>query len=130
MPKIFEYFGFVFLFYSNDHKPLHVHARYAEYESVIELEIYEGKLVAMKTIHVERASYIGLYRIELEFNDKTKQTIDFGDFLIKHPHPQHDKYRDLKLFKQFKIEDGNIVWGENWDLIFPIYQLYKGKLKA
>ncbi|MBC8005509.1 MAG: DUF4160 domain-containing protein [Verrucomicrobia bacterium] len=31
MPKIFEYLGFVFFFYSNDHKPLHVHVRYGEY---------------------------------------------------------------------------------------------------
>ncbi|MDO8930629.1 MAG: DUF4160 domain-containing protein, partial [Bacteroidota bacterium] len=45
MPKIFEYLGYIFLFYSNDHKPLHVHARYAEFESVIELEILDGKLV-------------------------------------------------------------------------------------
>ncbi|MBW8331025.1 MAG: DUF4160 domain-containing protein [Prolixibacteraceae bacterium] len=48
MPKIFEYLGFIFFFYSNDHKPLHVHARYGEYESVIELEISEGKLVNIK----------------------------------------------------------------------------------
>lgn len=26
MPKIFEYFGFIFLFYSNEHDPVHVHA--------------------------------------------------------------------------------------------------------
>ena len=44
MPKIFEYLGIVFFFYANDHKPLHVHARYAEYESIIELEISEGQL--------------------------------------------------------------------------------------
>ena len=24
MPKIFEYFGFIFLFYSNEHEPIHV----------------------------------------------------------------------------------------------------------
>ncbi|MEK7718360.1 MAG: DUF4160 domain-containing protein [Bacteroidota bacterium] len=27
MPKIFEYLGFVFFLYSNDHKPLHVHVK-------------------------------------------------------------------------------------------------------
>lgn len=48
MPKIFEYLGFVFFLYSNDHKPLHVHVRYAEYESVIEFEILEGKLIHVK----------------------------------------------------------------------------------
>jgi hypothetical protein len=24
------------------------------------------------------------------------------------------------------LEDGNIVWGEDWDLIFPIEQLHQG----
>lgn len=48
MPKIFEYLGIVFFFYSNDHKPLHVHARLGEYESAIELEILDGKLVNIK----------------------------------------------------------------------------------
>ena len=48
MPKIFEYLGFVFFLYSNDHKPLHVHVRYAEYESVIEFEILNGQLIKIK----------------------------------------------------------------------------------
>ena len=48
MPKIFEYFGFVFFLYANDHKPLHVHVRYAEYESIIEFDILDGKLVKVK----------------------------------------------------------------------------------
>lgn len=25
MPKIFEFFGFSFMFFSNDHEPIHVH---------------------------------------------------------------------------------------------------------
>ncbi|MDE6341047.1 MAG: DUF4160 domain-containing protein, partial [Muribaculaceae bacterium] len=25
MPKIFEYFGLIFYFYSNEHEPIHVH---------------------------------------------------------------------------------------------------------
>ena len=48
MPKIFEYLGFVFFLYSNDHKPLHVQVRYAEYESVIEFEILNGQLIKIK----------------------------------------------------------------------------------
>ena len=27
MPKIFEYLGFIFFFYSNDHDPIHVHVK-------------------------------------------------------------------------------------------------------
>ena len=24
------------------------------------------------------------------------------------------------------LEHGNVVWGKNWDMIFPIKQLYRG----
>jgi len=48
MPKIYEYLGFIFFLYSNDHKPLHVHVRYAEYESIIEIEILDGKLAKLR----------------------------------------------------------------------------------
>ncbi len=48
MPKIYEYLGFVFFLYSNDHKPLHFHVKYGEYESVIEPEILDGKLLKTK----------------------------------------------------------------------------------
>jgi hypothetical protein len=44
MPKIFEYLGIVFFFYDNDHKPLHVHARYAEYESILNLKFPKANL--------------------------------------------------------------------------------------
>ena len=32
----------------------------------------------------------------------------------------------INLIMQF--ENGNIVWGKNWDLIFPVEQLHSGKL--
>jgi hypothetical protein len=48
MPKIYEYLGFIFFLYSNDHEPLHVHVRYGEYESIIELGISNSELVNVK----------------------------------------------------------------------------------
>ncbi|WP_418884524.1 DUF4160 domain-containing protein [Cognataquiflexum nitidum] len=33
MPKIYEYLGIIFFFYSNDHKPIHVHGQKGEFES-------------------------------------------------------------------------------------------------
>ncbi len=41
MPKLYEYFGLVILFYSNEHEPVHVHCKYQEKESKAEL-IYEN----------------------------------------------------------------------------------------
>ncbi len=35
MPKIFEYFGFIFLFYSNEHEPIHVHVNFFIYKKRI-----------------------------------------------------------------------------------------------
>jgi len=45
MPKLYEYFGIVILFYSNEHTPIHVHAKYQSYESRAELVIVKGKIV-------------------------------------------------------------------------------------
>ena len=44
----------------------------------------------------------------------------------RHPHPQYNKYLNPRKFSRFTIANGNVVWGKNWDLIFPIEQLHLG----
>lgn len=44
MPKIFEYFGFIFYFYSNEHEPIHVHVIHGGRESIFDLLIENGEL--------------------------------------------------------------------------------------
>lgn len=48
MPKIFEYLGILIFFYSNEHEPIHVHAKYERFESKAEFYIVEGKIVEIK----------------------------------------------------------------------------------
>lgn len=48
MPKIFEYFGFIFYFYSNEHEPIHVHVIHGSKESIFDLIMMDGKLVEIK----------------------------------------------------------------------------------
>ena len=48
MPKIFEYFGFIFYFYSNEHEPIHVHVQHGGKESVFELVMMDGKLTELR----------------------------------------------------------------------------------
>ena len=48
MPKLYEYFGLVLLFYSKEHLPIHVHVEYNEYVSVAELSFEDGKLVKIE----------------------------------------------------------------------------------
>lgn len=44
MPKIFEYFGFIFYFFSNEHEPIHVHVVQGDYETIFELIMEDGQL--------------------------------------------------------------------------------------
>lgn len=48
MPKIFEYFGFVFFFYSNEHEPIHVHVTHKGCQSIFELIMLNGELVDIR----------------------------------------------------------------------------------
>lgn len=45
MPKLFEYFGLVVLFYSNEHEPVHVHGLYQGCECRADLTILNGRVV-------------------------------------------------------------------------------------
>jgi hypothetical protein len=81
------------------------------------------------TVKVLAANYVSDYKILIQFSDATQQVVDFENFLKNNPHPQHDKYRDLNEFRKFRIERGNVVWDEDWDLIFPVEQLHAGRLQ-
>ncbi|MBQ6187084.1 MAG: DUF4160 domain-containing protein [Prevotella sp.] len=48
MPKIFEYFGFVFFFYSNEHEPIHVHVMHGQCETIFELIMMGGELTDIR----------------------------------------------------------------------------------
>jgi hypothetical protein len=38
MPTVFEKDGYKFFFYSNEHRPIHVHVRYGDGEAVFDVE--------------------------------------------------------------------------------------------
>ena len=80
----------------------------------------------MRRLKIKSAKAKGSLCVELVFNDNTRQIIDVGQFIRSHPHPQYNKYLDEAEFNKFTIDDGNIVWGDDWDLVFPIEQLYSG----
>lgn len=86
-------------------------------------------LINYKDNHtLEEAEDAGNLCVCLTFSDNTTQTVDIGDFIRRHPHPQYNKYLAPRKFSRFTIDNGNVVWGKNWDLIFPVEQLYAGKI--
>ena len=82
----------------------------------------------MSRLKITAAKCTGNLCVELVFNDNTCQTINVGQFIRLHPHPQYNKYLDEAEFEKFTLDDGNIVWGEDWDLIFPVEQLHSGAI--
>ncbi|MBN2702772.1 MAG: DUF4160 domain-containing protein, partial [Pontiellaceae bacterium] len=48
MPKLYEYFGLMVLFYSNEHEPVHVHGLYQGEESRADLYLENGTVVEIR----------------------------------------------------------------------------------
>ena len=78
-------------------------------------------------IEVKSAKYIGDFAIRILFSNGRNSLVDFKPFLKASLHPSIRKYLDENRFKQFEIIDGNLNWN-NYDLIFPIEDLYQGKI--
>ncbi|MBP5190251.1 MAG: DUF2442 domain-containing protein [Bacteroidales bacterium] len=66
--------------------------------------------------NITEAFDLGGLKVRLVFSDGTNSTVDVGDYIRRHPHPQYNKYLDPKKFRTFTLDGGNIVWGRNWDL--------------
>lgn len=77
-------------------------------------------------ILIENADYLNEYKIRLQFNDQTTQTIDFENFICSSNNPHIAKYADLAIFKNFSITDGDLEWND-YDLCFPIADLYENQ---
>lgn len=78
-------------------------------------------------ISIINAEYSGEYKIRLTFSDGIEKEIDFGPFLRKAKNPMARKYLEKKLFSDFKIEYGDIIWND-YEMCFPIWDLYEGKV--
>ncbi|MCK9426577.1 MAG: DUF2442 domain-containing protein [Ignavibacteriaceae bacterium] len=89
------------------------------------VEDYHDSQVVL--LEIKSAKYIGDYAIRIFFNDGINRLVDFKPFLESSLHPAIRKYLDEVKFNQFKIIDGNLNWND-YDLIFPIDELYEGKI--
>ena len=78
-------------------------------------------------LKIDSAKYLSDYAIRIRFNDGTEKLVDFKPFLSSSLHPSIKKYLDEKKFSNFSLTDGNLNWND-YDLIFPIWDLYNGKI--
>jgi hypothetical protein len=85
------------------------------------------KKQASNYLEIAEAKYVSGYKIRLTFNDETVRVMDFEPFLRKARNPDLEQYRQIKRFKQFRLHYGDLLWGD-YEMIFPIIDLYEGKL--
>ncbi|MGF1635511.1 MAG: DUF2442 domain-containing protein [Cyclobacteriaceae bacterium] len=82
-----------------------------------------------KKLKIESAKYLSDYAIRIKFSDGNESLVDFKPFLLKSIHPSIKKYLDEEMFSNFSLIDGNLNWND-YDLIFPISDLYNGQICA
>lgn len=90
MPKLYEYFGLIFLFYSQEHDPIHVHGKFQDKESKAEIVYENGKFsrIVIKDVpgkkpldtqHMKKFIKI----VELYREDIVRKWIDFFIYNIE-----------------------------------------------
>lgn len=79
-------------------------------------------------INIISAKQSGEFRIQIIFDDGTAQEIDFKPYLMRSHHPDIRAYLDPARFSKFRVEYGELVWGD-YDLCFPIIDLYHNAIE-
>lgn len=67
MPKLYEYMGIIIFFYSNEHEPIHVHARYGEQEGRISFFLDNGQISHLEYENVTGKRPLGKRQRKLAF---------------------------------------------------------------
>ncbi len=96
MPKIFEYFGFIFYSYSNEHEPIHVHVMHGARESIFDLIMMDGELAELR-VREKRGGE--------SLTEKDKRTAE--EFIRKYHRNIIDKWVKFFVLKQ-SIRSTNI----------------------
>jgi hypothetical protein len=80
-----------------------------------------------QNIQVEAALLLRDYQILILFSNNRMKVVDFAPAIAKYAKGYYSKYADKKNFSKFHIDKGNIVWGKEWDLIFPAEDIFNAR---
>lgn len=90
MPKLYEYFGLIILFYSHEHEPIHVHGRFQGKESKAEIVFLNGKFQEIVIRNVTGKEPLDVQNmrklkkiVELYRDDIIRKWIDFFVYNIE-----------------------------------------------
>jgi hypothetical protein len=84
--------------------------------------------MTLTAINIVTADQAGDFSIHLKFDDSAEQTVDFKPFLSHALHPDIRAWLDPACFATFRLEYGELVWGD-YDLCFPVIDLYRNQIE-
>ena len=90
---------------------------------------YKDSESGFNQLKIDSAKYLSDYAIRIKFSDGNERLVDFKPFLSKSLHPSIKKYLNENEFSNFSLTDGNLNWND-YDLIFPLSDLYNGQIGA
>ena len=90
---------------------------------------YKDSETGFNQLKIDSAKYLSDYAIRIRFSNGKEKLVDFKPFLSKSLHPSIKKYLDENKFSNFSLTDGNLNWND-YDLIFPLSDLYNGQIGA
>ena len=76
-------------------------------------------------MRVTAVKYLKDYSLLIVLDNGRNKEIDFKKFLENSQNPDVSKYLDMKKFKKFKVENGDIIWGANEEMSFSEESLIK-----
>ena len=68
---------------------------------------------------------VGAFTILLFFSNGKQKKLDFLPIFSKYVKGDFSKYALQSAFKKFRVANGNIYWGKNEEVIFPISSFFK-----
>lgn len=79
-------------------------------------------------IAIKSARYLYDFTIAINFTNGKTEPVDFLPLFHKYVKGENLVYFSPTEFKKFVVQNGNIYWGKNEDVIFPADLLLKEKL--
>ncbi len=73
---------------------------------------------------ITHAFYLGNHTLLLQFSNGIQKRLDFLPLLRQYAKGDYATYLNKEKFKRFILANGNISWGKNEDIIFPVLFLY------
>ena len=67
-------------------------------------------------IYITDATYVNDYKIHLQFNDEQEGVVDLKDAIYNDHRAIFQELKDLKIFKNFRLDMDTIVWNNGLDL--------------